>query len=253
MLGSIETIQNGNAQDADEKGTADSSSQVSIQFAEIEAIDITKQVDPNSIKGQTQGKLTSKFDISFPQAMMWGVLACCAGFAISIAQENSRGTMLRLMASPLTRSQILAGKSLACFLTVLAVITFMIGLGVMLGMQPKSYPKLILASSSVAFCFVGIMMTMSVLGKTEQSVNGTGWAINMVMAMLGGGMIPVMFMPKFMQQLSVISPVKWSIQSVEGAIWRDFSYIEMAFPCGILISIGIVGMITGAAILNRRT
>lgn len=251
ILGSIETIQNEEQQNGENENGTDSG-QVNLQFANIESLDITKEINPNSIRGQTQGKLTSRFDISFPQAMMWGVLACCAGFAISIAQENSQGTMLRLQASPLTRTQILSGKALACFLTVLGVITLMVVLGIFLGMNPKSYPKLILASSCVSFCFVGIMMTMAVMGKTEQSVNGIGWAINMVMAMIGGGMIPVMFMPGFMQQLSVLSPVKWSILSVEGAIWREFSYAELAMPCGILIAVGVCGMIAGSLILSRR-
>ena len=249
MLGSLETIQNEQQQNGEgETG----SSQAAIKFADIESLDITKQADP-SVQGQLQGKIKSKFDISFPQAIMWGVLACCAGFAISIAQENSQGTMLRLQASPLTQTQILSGKALACFMTVLGVIAFMIFLGVMLGMTPKSYPKLILAACCVAFCFVGIMMTMAVMGKTQQSVNGIGWAINMVMAMVGGGMIPVMFMPGFMQQLSVVSPVKWSILSVEGAIWRDFSYTELVMPCGVLIGVGIAGMAIGSFILSRRS
>ena len=222
-----------------------------LQFANIESIDITKEIDPKSRQGQLR-KIRSKWDLSFPQAMLWGIMACAAGFAISIARENSMGTMLRLKTAPISRFQILAGKALACFLTVLGVITFMTLLGVLLGLAPTSYPKLILAAICTAFCFVGIMMTMSVLGKTEQSVNGIGWAINMVLAMLGGAMIPVMFMPDFIQKISVISPIKWSILSIEGAIWRDFSYAEIALPCGILLAVGAVFMAIGALILGKR-
>ena len=125
-------------------------------------------------------------------------------------------------------------------------------LGVFLGLNPASYPKLIVATICTAICFVGIMMTMSVLGKTEQSVNGIGWALNMVLAMTGGAMIPVMFMPDFMQQISVFSPIKWSILAIEGAIWRDFSYSELAMPCGILVGIGVTCMVLGSLILSRR-
>ena len=253
MLESIETLQTDEEQ-LDDGGNAESESvpqQPSFKFANIESIDITRKLDPDSRRAQRK-KIRSDWDLSFPQAMMWGVLACCAGFAISIARENTLGTMLRLQASPLTHVQILSGKALACFITVLGVIAMMVALGVALGMDPLSYAKLAIAALCVAFCFVGIMMTMAVLGKTEQSVNGVGWAINMVMAMIGGGMIPVMFMPAFMQKLSVISPVKWSILSIEGAIWRDFSYTELMLPCGILIACGIAGMITGSLILKRR-
>lgn len=254
MLDSLEKLQ---VRDAAKDGMTSGSNDeaetaVNFQFADIESIDVTREIDPNSRQGQLE-KLRSRWDISFPQAMIWGVLACVAGFAISIARENTMGTMLRLKVAPVSRFQILAGKALACFLTVIGVIAMLTVLGLMLGLQPASYPKLVLAAASVAFCFVGIMMTMSVLGKTEQSVNGVGWAANMVMAMIGGGMIPVMFMPEFMQKLSVLSPVKWSILAIEGAIWRDFSLSELAMPIGILVSIGAVGMVVGASILNRQS
>ena len=45
----------------------------------------------------------------------------------------------------------------------------------------------------------------------------------MLMAMFGGGMIPLVFMPKFMQTLSNFSPAKWSVLALEGAIWRGFT------------------------------
>ena len=223
-----------------------------LQFADIESLDIARVIDPDSVRGQTQ-KLKSMWDISFPQAMMWGVMGCVAGFSISIARERSRGTMLRLQVAPVTKFQILAGKALACFMTVMGVVALLIGVGVMLGMKPVSYFNLVIATFSVAFCFVGIMMTFSVLGKTEEAVGGSGWAINMVMAMLGGGMIPVMFMPDFMQTMSVISPIKWSILSIEGAVWRGFTLNEMLFPCGILVAVGAVGLVVGTILLSKRT
>lgn len=185
--------------------------------------------------------------------MMWGVMSCVAGFAISIARERTQGTMLRLQVAPLSKFQILAGKAVACFLTVILVIVFMTLLGLCLGMRPNDFGLLGMAAACVAFCFVGIMMVMSVLGKTEASVNGAGWAINMVMAMLGGAMIPVMFMPAFIKQFSVVSPIKWSILSIEGAIWRDFSFFEMLVPCGILLGIGMAGLTLGAIIINKSS
>ncbi len=254
LLDSIEDLQSDD--EADDESPADGEasageSGVNFQFADIQTLDVTRQIDPDSRQGQLS-KLRSRWDISFPQAMIWGVLACVAGFAVSIARETTRGTMLRLQVAPVTRFQILTGKALACFLTVLGVIALLIALGIGLGLRPASFPKLLLAALSVAFCFVGIMMTMSVLGKTEESVGGIGWAVNMVMAMLGGGMIPVMFMPSFMQQLSVLSPVKWSILAMEGAIWRQFTLVELARPCGILVAVGLVGILVGTIILRRR-
>ncbi|MDG1874271.1 MAG: ABC transporter permease [Mariniblastus sp.] len=247
MVESIDALQT----ESDESSAAPGGEE-GFQFANIEAIDVTRTIDPKSQRGQVM-KMKSRWDVSFPQAMMWGVLACCAGFAISIAQERTQGTLTRLQVAPVSKFEIIGGKALACFISVIAVIALMTVLGIQLGMRPKNFPLLILAAVCVSFCFVGIMMVMSVLGKTEQSVNGAGWAINMVMAMLGGCMIPVMFMPQFMQSLSVVSPIRWAILSIEGAIWRDFSFTEMLLPCGILLAIGASGVAVGVQVLKRTT
>ena len=221
------------------------------QFADIQSLDISREIDPNSQAGQLQ-KLRSRWDISFPQAMMWGVLGCVAGFSISVARERTLGTMVRLEVAPLSRFQILAGKALACFIAVIGVIGMLTLLGMGLGMRPANFMALAVAAISIACCFVGIMMTLAVLGKTEQSVSGIGWAANMVMAMLGGAMIPVMFMPAFLQSASVVSPITWSILAIEGAIWRQYTMAEMVFPCLILIGIGATGFFIGTQVLSRK-
>ncbi len=223
-----------------------------MQFANIKNLDVMNKIDPNSVEAQVR-KLRSRWDVSFPQAMLWGVLGCVAGFSISIARERTMGTMLRLQVSPLSKMQILLGKATACFLTVLLVMVVMVSLGLLLKMQPLSYSKLAVAAIATGICFVGIMMTLAVLGKTEQSVSGIGWAINTVMAMIGGCMIPAMFLPGLLQKISFISPIRWSILSIEGAIWRDFSWQEMLLPCAVLVAIGVVGFSIGTTILYRRT
>jgi ABC-2 type transport system permease protein len=126
-------------------------------------------------------------------------------------------------------------------------------LGVWLGMRPRSPGLLALASVAIAFCFVGIMVLMSVIGKTEEAVAGAAWGANMIMAMFGGAMIPLVFMPSFMKTLSHFSPVKWSILSLEGAIWRGFTLSEMLLPCGALVLTGVVCLAIGTAILSRAT
>jgi ABC-2 type transport system permease protein len=119
------------------------------------------------------------------------------------------------------------------------------------GVRVASWPALVAAVGCSAFCFVGIMMFMSVLGKTEQAVAGAGWAILLVMSMTGGGMVPLMMMPTWMYKIGSISAVKWSVLALEGAIWRGFGPAEMMFPLGVLLGIGATGLAVGTLILSR--
>ena len=196
-------------------------------------------------------KLRSQWDISFPQAMIWGVLVCAAGFAISIVRERLQGTFLRLQVAPVSRAQALAGKATACFFGIVSAIVVLTMLGLWLGMQPQSPLLLGVSAVCIAYCFTGIMMSMSVIGKSEEAVSGAAWMGNMVMAMFGGGMVPLVFMPSFMKSFSSFSPVKWSILGLEGAIWRGFSVTEMVAPCTILIVVGTAGLILGGVVLSR--
>ncbi len=233
-------------------GKPASRASAAFQIVKVETIDVTHQPAKGSIEEQIT-KLRSAWDISFPQAMMWGVLGCAAAFAITIVRERKQGTLLRLQAAPVSRSQVIFGKALACFSAVLGVIVIMVALGACLGMRPGSPGLLAVASLCVAFCFVGIMILMSVSGRSEEAVSGAAWGANMLMAMFGGGMIPLVFMPEFMATLSQFSPVKWSILSLEGAIWRGFSPTEMLLPCGILLLTGGACLILGAVRLSRMT
>jgi ABC-2 type transport system permease protein len=248
----LQEVQTANRETATSEGNNPSGISNTFEIARIKTIDVTRQPAEGSREALFQ-QIRSKWDISFPQSMLWGVLACAATFAISIVRERKQGTLLRLQAAPISRTQVLLGKATACFLAVMGVIVMMVVLGMLLGMRPRSPILLAGASVCVAFCFVGIMTLMSVVGKSEEAVSGAAWGANMIMAMFGGGMIPLAFMPHFMATLSQASPVKWSILALEGAIWRGFTPLEMLLPCGVLIAVGAVCLAVGSIRLAAST
>lgn len=194
----------------------------------------------------------SAFEVTFPSAMMWALIGVCMSFAISIVQERLTGTYLRLRLAPISKAQILAGKGLAAFLAALVAITLLLAFGsLVLGVRIASVPKLALAVFASAFCFVGLMMLISTLGRTHQAVAGAGWALLLVMSMTGGGMIPLIAMPPWMQAVSNFSLVKWGVLATEGAIWRGFTWNEMLVPVSILLAVGAVAFLIGARALHR--
>lgn len=193
------------------------------------------------IKEAAKGRPRSAYDISFPQGTVWGLLGCAAGFAMSFVEERTRGTLVRLRTAPISRGEILAGKALACFATTVSLQVALFTFGrVVFGVRPQSIAFLGLAIVCSSIAFVGIMMFVSVLGRSERSAGGIAWAVMLVMAMTGGGMIPLFIMPNWLLVISHFSPVKWAILSMEGAVFRDFSLGEMMVPCGVLLAVGVV-------------
>ncbi|MEZ6063887.1 MAG: ABC transporter permease [Planctomycetaceae bacterium] len=221
------------------------------QFANVRQIDVSRQVEPGSQAAMLQ-KVRSGWDISFPQAMVWAILACVAGFATLIVREQTLGTQTRLLVAPVSRPQLLAGKAVACFICLVLVLTMMTLIALILGMRPERWDLLVMAIGSIGVCFVGLMLPLSLLGRTEQAVSGAVWGVCTVLAMFGGGMIPVVFMPQFVQKLSNYDPVKWAVYSMEGAIWRGFTFGEMLLPCGILVGVGVAAAALGSWMISRR-
>jgi ABC-2 type transport system permease protein len=200
-----------------------------------------------------EDKPKSSFELTFPSAVTWGMYGCIITFAISIVSERTKGTLVRLRMSPLSWLEIIVGKGLACFSVsvFLAVVLMLLG-RILFGVRVESMAGLVLAILSAAFCYTGLMMALASFGKTERAVAGSAAGIFMPMAMIGGGMIPLLFMPAWMKVVSNISPVKWNIQALEGAICRGYSLAEMLLPCGVLAGIGLVGFLVGVKLLSRQ-
>jgi len=225
-----------------ERGAAGDTAAAVEGFGGFEPLRVTQQ----ELREERVGP-KSYFEISFPQGLIWGVIAVAASFAVSLVVERREGTLRRLRAAPVTRTQILAGKALACFGLVVALCAGLFVVGRFAGVRPGSPGLLALAVLATATAFTGLMMLISVLGRTERAVGGIGWALLMAFAMFGGGMVPLFFMPGWMRALGHASPVKWAILALEGAVWRGFTPAEMLLPCGVLAAVGLGGFAVGVA------
>ncbi|MCA9691078.1 MAG: ABC transporter permease [Myxococcales bacterium] len=200
----------------------------------------------------TAGRPRSAFEVTFPSAIVWGLMGCAMSFAGTMVRERRTGTLLRLRVAPISRAQLLAGKALACLIACVVVSLLLVGLGALaLGVRIADPPLLLLSLTLAGACFTGFMLLASMLGKTEASVTGGMTMIMMPMAMLGGGMIPLITMPEWMLSLSHVSPFKWSILAIEGAIWRDFTLADVALPAAVLVGLATVTFGLGVYLFRR--
>ena len=191
------------------------------------------------------------FDITFPQGVIWGLIGCAMSFGISLVTERTHGTLVRLRMAPLTNAQILGGKAVSCFAAIVIVEVMLLGVALAFGVRPTSYAMLAVAGLSAAVCFVGFMMLVASLGKTEQTASGAGWAILMPLSMVGGAMVPTFVMPAWVQSISFISPIRWTMLAIEGGVWRNFSIAEMVVPCAILLGVGVACFAVGTRSLRE--
>ncbi len=203
------------------------------------------------ITGQKRDLPANSFALTFPQGIIWGMMGCALSFAITLVMERTRGTLIRLRVAPLSRAHLLAGKAIGCFIVTFSVAALlMVVARFVFNVQPTSYFILAAAIACSSICFVGIMMLLAAVSRTEAAGNGLGWGVLLLFSMIGGGMVPLEFLPGFIKSLSVISPIRWSLLALEGGVFRGFGPVEAALPCGILLAIGTLSFFLGTRLFR---
>lgn len=198
------------------------------------------------------GRPANMFTYSFPQGIIWGVMAAALGFAASLLEEKSGGTFGRLASSPLPSWGLLAGKGLACFLTTTGVTALMIAVAVVVCRVTINNPLVLVAAIiSVSLGFVGIMTVVATVARSERAAQGGGWGAMMVFAFIGGAAVPSFAMPGWMQRVGEISPMYWSIRLFEFGLWRPATAADVALPIAVMLAIGVAGFSLGVYSMRR--
>jgi ABC-2 type transport system permease protein len=167
------------------------------------------RIETRALQARRAGGPPSSFAVSFPQGVVWGLMSCVMAFISALIRERSRGTMLRLTAAPISATQVLAGKSLACFTCCVAVQALILAVGALgFGVTVGSPIKMVVAVLAASLGFTGLTLLMAGLSRSEEGADGLGRAALMVLAMIGGGAIPLAFMPAAMVTRQPLQPVQ---------------------------------------------
>ena len=153
-------------------------------------------------------------------------MACLFGFfsiaivGFAIFREHGWRTWPRLRAAGVGGPALLAGKLVvpAGLLVVQHAVLFAFGvlaLGFRVNGAWLAVALIALAFATMVLC--AGLAAAAALG-TVQQLNAVTNLGTMLLAGLGGALVPVMELPKWVQPLSVLSPVNWAMQSYRATI-----------------------------------
>jgi ABC-2 type transport system permease protein len=210
----------------------------------------SRTVDPGG-SGSAGG--ATGYQVAFPAAVLWGLVGCAGSFAGAMVAERRSGTFLRLRAAPLARGTLLGGKVLACFVACAADAALLWVLArFALELKADRPLLLILGVASCAACFAGLTVFLGSLGKSEQAVSGAAWATLLLLAMVGGAMVPRSVMPPALRAIGEASPIRWGISVLEGATFRAAPVTELLRPMGLLVCTGMLAFFAASALARRQ-
>ena len=128
--------------------------------------------------------------------------------------ERRQGTLKRLRAAPISRTQILLGKLLPCFMLSVGQGLFLLGAGKLMfamswGEQPWWLVPVVLATSLSA---MGLALLVAAIARSEAQVAIYGTLLVLVLAGISGCLMGDReMMPENMQRLSLITPHAWAL------------------------------------------
>jgi linearmycin/streptolysin S transport system permease protein len=155
--------------------------------------------------------------------------------------ERRQGTMIRLRAAPLTRGELLLGKFLPAFGVSLFQGAFLLLAGkIVFGLDWGPQPVWLLGVVfATAFAATGLAMLVASLAKTETQVAVYGTLLVLVLAGIGGSMMPRDLMPEMMRQVSHVTPHAWALDAYQQLLLNpDPNFAIVAGACGALMAFG---------------
>ena len=175
---------------------------------------------------------------------------------IAFLRERSQGTLERLMASPLRRSEIVLGYMLG--FTVLALIqsaeVLAFSLLVLHVHNVGNVGLIFLVEALMAIAAVNLGIFLSMFARTEfQAVQFIPLVI-VPQVLLAGIIFPVSSMPGPLQALARILPLTYAVEGLRNIMIKgaDLSWSSLQLDVGVVLGFCILVILAGAMTLRRR-
>lgn len=159
----------------------------------------------------------------FGPAMAIFFLFFTVGFgARSLIAERQAGTLPRLLAAPVSRLSVIAGKGVAVFVLGLAsMATMFVFMGVVFGAQWGDPVALTVLAVVTVAAVLGVTAVVQTLARTEQQADSYGSMVAISFALLGGNFFPIHQTPELMQRLSLLTPNGWALRGFTDLVYDD--------------------------------
>jgi ABC-2 type transport system permease protein len=176
----------------------------------------------------------------------------------SIMKEKSEGSVFRLHTMPSSYLLLINGKIIVYVFVCLIQFALMLSVGLvflpMLGLPVlvlgNSLAGVMLISSATAFAATGYGVMVGTLASTEQQGAIMGALSILLLSAIGGVWVPTYVMPEMMRDISVYSPLNWSLNGFYELFLRGGDVSSVAFDA-LKLLLFFVFCMSVASIVNR--
>lgn len=194
-----------------------------------------------------------QFDLGASTQLFLFTFLTGLGGGVALIQTRRYGVARRMLSTPTPTGVVLAGEAggriavavfQAAYIVVATWLLFRVDWG-----QPLPTAVVVLL-----FCLVagGAGMLTGATLRNESQAGGVAVGIGLVMAALGGSMVPVEVFPATLRSIALVTPHAWANRAMAEIVRRDGGLPDILPEVGVLAAYAAVLLVL-ATILLRRT
>ena len=173
--------------------------------------------------------------------------------ARSIYDEKKIGSFRRLLAAPMSKASLLAGKMLPNFITGLIQTAVIFAFGTigmrLLGLTPMTLGNAPLAVALVAvlvaLCSSTLGIFIAAIARTENQIGGLSAVVLWGMGVLGGSFVPLFFLENFLGPLPQIVPHYWANRAFNDLLARGLGLADVTMVIAMLLAFTVLFFVVG--------
>jgi ABC transporter DrrB family efflux protein len=145
-----------------------------------------------------------------------------AGTASGLAEDLTNGVIDRFRSLPMTRSAVLAGRTLSDLLRSAVTLTLMTAVGLAIGFRPQTSMGGLLAALAVGLAFgwawSWVMALLGLLVRTAEAVQAATYLVVFPLAFTSSVFVPTQTMPAWLQPFAANQPVTVATNALRGLV-----------------------------------
>jgi ABC-type multidrug transport system permease subunit len=180
----------------------------------------------------------SGFSQSLPGMLVMFVLQMVFTYGGAIlVKDRAGGQLSRLVAAPLFRFEVYAGKALArVLLALMQAIVLLVCGSIMFGVPLGDHPLFLLPAVLCLAAFAGCLSILGgVVCQTEKQVILLAMFGSMILAGLGGCWWPIEIVPDLFKTIALFTPSYWAVHALQSVLYFGKSYEILTLECPVLL------------------
>jgi len=216
---------------------------------------------PVAAERMAQGPRPTAVQQNVPAWLVFGMFFVVASIAGLFVEERACGALARLRSLGARPWQLIVSK-ICPYLAVNGVqAALMLAVGVWLmpwiggeglSLQGVHWGALLLMLLAISLAAVSLALAVACLVSTHAQAATLGPILNVLMAALGGVMVPLFVMPPVMQKIAAYSPMNWGLEGLLNVLLRSGDVASVLPQAGRLAGFAMLMLMVAFGLFRRR-